>query len=425
VLTGASTVNFSTANGTATAGSDYSALSGTVSFAAGEATRTVTVALINDTLVEPNETFTVNLSGGTNVIIADAQGVGTIVSDDVAPTPVAPSVVVNDVTANETSGLLTFTLTRSGDLTGASTVSYATANGTATAGSDYTGASGTVSFAAGQSTATVNVALINDTLVEANETLFLNLSSGTNLTIADAQGVGTIVSDDVATTPSPVPAGFPTTPTITGTAGNDYINADWSKVDNIDAGAGDDFIVGVGSADYVNGGTGSDTIDYHWSGARVDVDLTRSSQLYGDAHGDVLVGIENVNGSGYGDLLRGDDGANVINGLGGADTLTGRGGADTFVFGSAAEAAGDVITDFTAGTDKLDFRSLDADAGRAGVQAFTWLDTGAFTGVAGQLREYDLGGQHFVAGDTNGDGVADFTIQIIGSTNLSASDLYL
>ncbi|MCW3796724.1 cellulase family glycosylhydrolase [Sphingomonas sp. BN140010] len=415
-LTDVSTVNFATANGTATAGSDYTALSGTVSFAAGEATRTVTVGIINDTLVENPETFFVNLSGGTNVTITDAQGVATIASDDVAPTPTAPSVVVNDVTANEANGLLSFTLTRSGDLSSVSSVSYATANGTATAGSDYTAASGTVSFAAGQSTATVNVALINDTLVESNEAFTLNLSNGVNLTIADAQGVGTIVSDDTATPPTTptVPSGFPTTPTITGTAGNDYINADWSKVDNVDAGAGDDFIVGVGSADYINGGVGSDTVSYHWSGSRVDVDLMRSSQLYGDAHGDVLVGIENINGSGYGDLLRGDDGANILNGLGGRDTLSGRGGADVFVFNSAADANGDVITDYSS-ADRLDFSAFNPKF----------------------LSITNNGVDTTIAGDTNGDGKADFTvvlngvfatvngIQLVGAAQALSSDTFI
>jgi aryl-phospho-beta-D-glucosidase BglC (GH1 family)/Ca2+-binding RTX toxin-like protein len=421
-LTAASSVNFATADGTATAGADYTALSGTVSFAAGEASKTVTVAVTNDALVEGSETFTVNLTGGTNVTIADAQGVGTINSEDV-PAPSAPAIAVTDVTVNEAAGPLTFTITRSGDLSLASTVNFATADGTATAGTDYVAANGTVSFAAGQATATVSVQITNDTLVESPETLFLNLTAGTNATISDAQGVGTVNSDDTGTGTAP-PAGFPTSPTIVGTDANNNINAGASTVDYVDAKGGDDSISGVGSKDYIDGGAGNDTISYHWSGAAVDVDLLRSAQKNGDASGDVLVNIENVTGSARNDLVAGDNGANVLNGLGGQDTLTGRGGGDRFVFNSAINANGDVVTDFASG-DMLDFGLIDANAGLAGDQAFTWLDTGEFTGAAGQLREYDLAGVHYVAGDIDGDKVSDFVIKLSGVGDLSAADLLL
>jgi hypothetical protein len=96
-LTGATalpaTVNFATANDTATAGSDYTATSGTLTFAAGTTAQQVTVAVLTDALNEPDETFFVNLSGQTNAIIADGQGVGAITNDDGAPT-----LVINDVT---------------------------------------------------------------------------------------------------------------------------------------------------------------------------------------------------------------------------------------------------------------------------------------------------------------------------------------
>ena len=295
-----------------------------------------------------------------------------------------------------------------------------TADVTAVAGSDYVAANGTVNFAVGQATALVTVQVTNDTLVENPETLFLNLTAGTNATISDAQGVGTINSDDAGTTPT----GFPTSPTIVGTDGNNNMNAGTSTVDYVDAKGGDDVITGVGSRDYIDGGTGTDTISYHWSGAAVDVDLLRSAQRSGDANGDVLVNIENVTGSGGRDLIAGDNAANVLNGLGGQDTLTGRGGSDRFVFNSAVNANGDVVTDFTSG-DTLDFALIDANAGVAGDQAFTWLDTGEFTGAAGQLREYGLDGVHYVAGDVDGDKVSDFVIKLSGVSNLGAGDLLL
>jgi Ca2+-binding RTX toxin-like protein len=403
-------------------GSDYTGATGTVTFAAGQATATVTVPITNDTLVESPESFYLHLTGGSNVTIARGSGLGTINSDDAAPPPppVAPTVTVNDVAINEGAGTLVFTIARSGDLSAASSVNYGTANGTATAGSDYIAATRTVTFAAGQATATVTVQITNDTLIENPETFFLNLTGGTNVTISDRQGVGTINSDDTGTTP--LPAGFPTRPTISGTDGNNNINARASTIDYVDAKGGDDVIAGVGSRDYIDGGTGSDTTSYHWSGARVDVNLMRATQRNGDANGDVLVNIENVTGSNGNDLLAGDNGANVLNGLGGQDTLTGRGGSDHFVFDSAVNANRDVVTDFALG-GKLDFSLIDANAGLVGNQAFAWLDTGAFSGTAGQLRKYNQNGKHFVAGDTNGDRVADFIVEVAGKTDLTSADI--
>ncbi|HBB33561.1 MAG TPA: hypothetical protein DC064_17615 [Cyanobacteria bacterium UBA9273] len=191
-----STVNFATANGTATAGSDYTAVSGTLTFAAGETSKTITVPIVGDTTNESNETFTLNLTNPTNATIADAQGVGTINNDD---TPPLPTLSINDVTITEgNSGTsnATFTVTRSGSTTQSSTVNFATANGTATAGSDYTAVSGTLTFAAGQTSQTITVPIVGDTLQESSETFTVTLSSPTNATIADGQGVGTITAND-------------------------------------------------------------------------------------------------------------------------------------------------------------------------------------------------------------------------------------
>src|SRR5205823_9517890 len=83
-----------TANGTATAGSDYQATSGTLTIPAGQTTGTITVLVNGDRLPEPNETFVVNLSAPTNATIADGQGIGTIRDDE-------PRISINDVTATE------------------------------------------------------------------------------------------------------------------------------------------------------------------------------------------------------------------------------------------------------------------------------------------------------------------------------------
>ncbi|MCC7265231.1 MAG: hypothetical protein IT369_22215, partial [Candidatus Latescibacteria bacterium] len=189
-------VQYVTANGTATAGSDYTAATGTLTFAAGETSKAVAVSITGDLLSEADETFTLNLSGATSATITRAQGLGTITNDDAAP-----GITVNDVSANEgNSGTstLTFTLTLSNASTSAITVAYATANGTATSGSDYTAASGTLTFNAGETSKTVAISIAGDALSENDETINLNLSNPTNATIADAQGIGTLINDDAS-----------------------------------------------------------------------------------------------------------------------------------------------------------------------------------------------------------------------------------
>ena len=202
--TAAFNVNYATADGTATAGSDYVAQpTSTLSFAAGDLTKTVSVTINGDTTVEPDETFSVNLSGATNGgTITKSQGTGTIVNDDAAAG--VGSISINDVSITEgNSGtkVATFTVSHTGSA--AFSVDYATANSTAGAGTsgtaDYVATSGTLNFAAGTSTQTVSVTIRGDTTYEPNETFFVNLTGATNGgTILDGQGLGTIVNDDTA-----------------------------------------------------------------------------------------------------------------------------------------------------------------------------------------------------------------------------------
>jgi hypothetical protein len=185
-------VNYATADGSATAGIDYEATSGTLTIPAGQTTGTITVLVNGDRLAEANETFAVNLSAPTNATIVDGQGVGTIVDDK-------PRINISDRTVTEGntgSTSATFTVTLSVAYDANVTVSYATADATATAGSDYQAASGTLTFAPGETSKTVTVQIIGDRLAEAHETFVLNLSAPTNATVADGQGVGTITDDE-------------------------------------------------------------------------------------------------------------------------------------------------------------------------------------------------------------------------------------
>ncbi|MFW3176630.1 autotransporter domain-containing protein [Xanthomonas phaseoli] len=200
---GAGGVSFdlATADGTATAGVDYAASSLTRTIPAGSSSATFTVLVNGDTLAEPDETFFVNVSNVTGATVSDGQGLGTIVNDDAQP-----ALSIDDVSVNEgNSGTTTATFTVS--LSAASgqtvTVNYATADGTATAGSDYVARSGTLSFAPGVTAQGVAVTVNGDTAVEPNETFSVGLSGASNATIARATGTGTILNDDAVVTISP------------------------------------------------------------------------------------------------------------------------------------------------------------------------------------------------------------------------------
>jgi parallel beta-helix repeat protein len=191
------TVSFATADGTATAGSDYVAASGSLSFAPGVTTQPVQVTVNGDTVDEPDETFLVNLSAPTSATIADGQGVGTILDDDLPP----PALSIGDASLPEGNAGTTpfsFTVTLSAPASAPVTVDYATADGTATAGSDYVAQSGTLSFLPGATSASVSVLVNGDTALEPDETFTVNLTNPNGATVADGQATGTILNDDVA-----------------------------------------------------------------------------------------------------------------------------------------------------------------------------------------------------------------------------------
>jgi hypothetical protein len=189
------TVAYATADHNATAGSDYQAASGTLTFAPNEISKTVTVLVIGDRLPEPNEYFKVNLSGPTNAGIADGQGVGIIGDYE-------PRVSISDVTRAEggkgQTTLFTFTVTLSVAYDEPVTMSFRTVNGTATTGnSDYVAKTGTLTFAPGETVKTITIEVKGDSKREGNETFYLDLFglSG-NALFTNNRGVGTIQNDD-------------------------------------------------------------------------------------------------------------------------------------------------------------------------------------------------------------------------------------
>ena len=187
------TCNFATADGTATAGSDYVATSGALSFAPGEVEKSVVVLVNGDTVDETQETFFLDISNVQNATVNTSRGTGFIVDDD------GPTISINDVSiieGNVGTKTATFTLTLSAASVEAIAVRCTTANGTATAGTDYNSINTVVIFQPGVVTRTVDVVVIGDTTMEPDETFSVNLSEPFGTTIADGTGVGTILDDD-------------------------------------------------------------------------------------------------------------------------------------------------------------------------------------------------------------------------------------
>jgi hypothetical protein len=192
------TVKYATANVTALAGTDYTALPlTTLTFTPGQTSKTIAVTVKGDLLDEANETFKVLLSSPANAAVASGLGAGVCTITDNDP---APKFTVNDVSVAEPDAgtvPLTFTIKLSAASGQQVTVKYATGGGTAAAATDYTAVPLTaLTFAPGQTSKTVVVYVKGDLIRELNETFFVNLSAPVNASILDAQGIGTILNDD-------------------------------------------------------------------------------------------------------------------------------------------------------------------------------------------------------------------------------------
>jgi hypothetical protein len=196
------TVNFATADGTAlVSDKDYQAQSGTLTFAAGQTSQTIQVAVYGDLKYETNETVFVQLTNpSSNAVIGTASGTGTIINDDALPALSIGSASILEGNSGETT--LAFTVTLSNPSALETTVNFATQSGTgpggAIAGIDFNAITGTLHFAPGVTSQTINVAIIGDTQYEPNETFLVQLSNATNATIATDTATGTIINDDLA-----------------------------------------------------------------------------------------------------------------------------------------------------------------------------------------------------------------------------------
>ena len=191
------TVNFTTQDGTAIAGSDYATTGGTLTFKPGQTKKNVAVVVYGDKLHENDETFQVSLSDASGADIGQGVGTCTILDNDKPPTAAVNKFAAKEADAAATGAAFTVKLSAPSGLP--VTVQYTTADGSATAGADYLAAGPTtLTFDPGVTSQTVTVPVLDETLFETNETFTVNLTTPEGATIAKGKGVGTatIVNDD-------------------------------------------------------------------------------------------------------------------------------------------------------------------------------------------------------------------------------------
>ena len=186
-------VGYQTREGTATEGVDYERAAGRLRFESAEVSKTIAVQLLDDAIDEPDEAFVMQLSDPEGAAIAAGEAAGTILDDDVPPV----LGVVSAVTVGEGEGTAEFAVTLSAESALEVKASYATSDGTATAGEDYTGARGMLTIGPGETTGKVAVSILDDNVQESNETFVLTLSGVQGATPGNSASTATIVDNEV------------------------------------------------------------------------------------------------------------------------------------------------------------------------------------------------------------------------------------
>ncbi len=401
VTTNALTVNYSV-GGTATLGTDYAqtgaatftATTGTVTFAAGATTAIVTIDPTGDPTIEANETVALTLASGTGYSVGTTTAaIGTILDDDLLPAiSIADLTIVEGINGNPSQSLITVSLNKAS--TQSIGVNYATSNVTAIAGTDYTATTGTLTFAAGQTSLTIAVPILNDNLNEPNETFSITLINSTNATIADDRATITI-TDTFTTNVTTTLAALVENVTLTGITA---INATGNDGNNVITGnAANNTLTGLNGndtyvydADFIQGTDtitetitgGIDTLDLSQTAAAVNINLGLTTaqtvnanlklvipvitleNFIGGSGNDRITGNgldNNLNGAAGDDRIFAGGGNDILVGGGGNDVISGGAGNDIFAYSGllsgATTATGlfgvDAIYDFTSTQDKI------------------------------------------------------------------------
>lgn len=186
-------VTYTTNNGTAQSGSDYVADTNVLTIPAGQTSGIIPIAVLGDSTQETNETFSVDLSLPVNATIADSHGIVTILDEDYAQITIDN---ISLVEGNSGTSQAVFTVSLTALRSVPVTIEYATSDGTALAGRDYAASSGVATIPAGNPSTTIQIPVYGDTLLEPDETFFVNLSNPGNAALTDAQGAASILNDE-------------------------------------------------------------------------------------------------------------------------------------------------------------------------------------------------------------------------------------
>jgi Ca2+-binding RTX toxin-like protein len=479
VLTNALTVNYGV-GGTAKFNSDYTqtgaatftTTNGTVTFAAGATTATVTIDPTADGTFEVDEDVALALAKGTGYNVGTATAVtSTILNDDLLPAiSIADVTIVEGIDGSSTKALVTVSLDRISSQS--ISVNYATSNATAIAGTDYTTTSGTLTFNPSQTSLTIAVPILNDNVNELNETFDITLSAPTNATIADNQATITVTDTLSASVTTILPA-LVENLTLTGSSD---INGTGNTGNNILIGnSANNILTGLNGADIylynadlvqgldtINETTtgGIDTLDFSQTATAVDVDLSVTSTQTVNANLQLLipiVSVENFIGGSGNDRITGNDLANVLQGglgnnqisggagndtifdQGGNDIISGGTGNDIFSYSGSLVGSttakmlfgANILTDFTTGQDKISlskttFGAITSTAGTSIGSNFSIVndDTKVETQAAAIVYSLSSGSLYYnqngvtLGLGTNG---GEFT-KLTGSPSLTISD---
>jgi len=311
--TAAVTVGYHTVAGEATA-SDFTAVSGTLTFAVGEKSKVVQVPITADLLHEGSEHFQLVLTDAHGAVIGSGTATGTIINDDG---------LIGGVGDDQ--------------LTGGSGADAMSGNG----GNDtLDGAAGNDRLDGGDGNDRLNGGDGNDTLIGGPGADALAGGAGIDLASYYTGTIGVTV--DLATGKGSGGAAQGDTlagiETLSGSQGNDILAGN-AGANTLQGWAGSDVLRGGAGADRLDGGTGTDTASYYTGTTGVTVDLAAGTGSGGEAQGDTLVAIENLSGSQGNDTLAGDAGANTLQGWAGSDVLRGGAGADRLDGGAGTDTA--------------------------------------------------------------------------------------